>query len=91
VALVRVVKVIKGLKKKSLLCGKVRAMDLDLEAYFLKGGKVLLSYIIALGRKMLKTLKPKVNVIKKKWMGLLQPNFKLKWANTWCKQWSKKK
>jgi hypothetical protein len=65
-------------------------MDLDPEAYFWKGGKTLLSYIIALGRKMLRTVQPKVNVIKNKWMGLFHPNLKLMWGNTWCKKWSKK-
>ncbi len=36
------------------------------------------------------TFKPKINTMEKRWMGLLQPTFKLRWVNTWCKQHNKK-
>jgi hypothetical protein len=48
--------------------------------------KTLFSYTFAMGRKMLKIIKPKINIVKKKWARVHQPNFKFRWANIWCKQ-----
>jgi hypothetical protein len=35
-------------------------------------------------------VKPKVNIVEKRWFKLLSSSFKLKWANTWNKMCSKK-
>ncbi len=39
---------------------------------------------------MFKKQKTKVNIVEKRWIGTLQPNFKLKSTNTWHKQSQKK-
>ncbi len=52
---------------------------------FLKGKEALLSYILVLSKKMLKFLKPNIKIMQKKWVGLLQLSFNLKWTKSWCK------
>lgn len=42
-------------------------MELDPMVYTWKGGELLFPNTFAMGRKMLKTIKPKINRVKKKW------------------------
>jgi hypothetical protein len=39
---------------------------------------------------MLRTFKSKMNIVEKKWYGLLQLNLKLRWTNAWNNQYNKK-
>jgi hypothetical protein len=55
-----------------------------------KAGNLFFFFIIALGRKTLKYFKPKINVVEKRWVGVLPFIFKLKWMNIWCMMWSMK-
>lgn len=91
-AQVRVVNVTKGPNKLLflMLYGTMGPLELDLKASSWKGRETLLSYNPALGRKMLRSLKPKANIVMKKWAKLLTSNFKLRWFNIWDKHCSKK-
>jgi hypothetical protein len=39
---------------------------------------------------MLRDFKPKINVVEKRWVGVLPFTFKLRWMNLWCKMRSRK-
>jgi hypothetical protein len=45
---------------------------------------------MVVGRKMLKSSKPKANIVEKRWPKLLPFTFKMKWSNSWDKHCSKK-
>jgi len=68
-----------------MYCGNVREMELDRWSFFSKEKEALLSYMLILGRKMLKILKPNIKIVQKIWVGLLQLSFNLKSTNTRCK------
>jgi hypothetical protein len=89
---VRIVEEVRGHQKNSfcVFVEKVGAMELDLELYSRKGGEVLLSCTFVVRRKMLRTFKSKMNIVEKKWYGLLLLNFNLRWTNTWNNQCIKK-
>jgi hypothetical protein len=91
VAQVRVVEVTKGPKKLHflMLCDNVGALEPNSKAYSPKGC-VLLFYNMAIGRKMLRSSKPKANIVEKRWPELLLSNFKLRWSKSWDKHRSKK-
>jgi hypothetical protein len=39
---------------------------------------------------MLKDSKPEINVVEKRWVGVLPFTFKLRWMNIWCMMQSRK-
>lgn len=92
VAQVRVVEVTKGQKKLHFLmfCGNVGALGPNSKAYYPKGCEFLFFYNTAIGRKMLRSSKPKANIVEKRWRELLPSNFKLRWSSSWDKHPSKK-
>jgi hypothetical protein len=66
-------------------------MEVDPELYCWKGGEGdLLAYSSALGRRLLRDSKPKVNMVEKRWYGLLPLSYRLRWNNTWHRYCSKK-
>ncbi len=74
-----------------LICsGKINTLEPNPNVYSWKGGEHLYSFTIALGRKMLRDFKPKINLVKKRWIRVLLFTFKLKWTNIWCKMRSRK-
>jgi len=75
-----------------LVCyGKIDTLELDLNAYSWKGEESPFFSTTALRRKMLKDFKPKINVVEKRWIGVLLFTFKLRWMNIWCMTHSRKK
>jgi hypothetical protein len=81
ILVVRLSKVLRGLKKVHyLVCfSKIDTLEPDPSAYSWKGGEPLFSFIIALGRKMLKDSKPKINAVEKRWAWVFPFTFKLRW------------
>jgi len=45
----------------------------------------MFAFTTTLKRKMLKDFKPKINMMKKRWVGVLPFTFKLRWMNIWSK------
>lgn len=92
VAQVRVVEVTKGSKKLHFLmfCGNVGVLELNSKAYSQKDVSFLIFYNMTIGRKMLRSSKPKANIVEKRWQELLPSTFKMKWSNSWDKHRSKK-
>jgi hypothetical protein len=92
VAQVRVVEVTKGSKKLHglMFCDNVGALEPNSKAYYSKGCEFFLFYNTAIGRKMLRSSKPKPNIVEKRWLKLLPSNFKLKRSNNWDKHRSRK-
>jgi hypothetical protein len=91
VLVVKISKVLRGPKKVHyLVCtNKKGTLKLDLSAYSWKGGEPLFSFTTTLGKKTLRDLKLNINVVEKKWVGVLLFTFKLKWMNIWCKMRSR--
>ncbi len=53
-----------------LICfGKIDTLELNPNAYSWKGGELVFSFTITLGRKMLRDSKPKINVVEYMWLG----------------------
>jgi hypothetical protein len=71
-----------------MFCGNVGALEINSKVYSPKGCEFLFFYNTAIGKKMLRSSKPKGNIVEKKWLELLPSNFKLKWSNSWDKQTS---
>jgi hypothetical protein len=92
VALVRIDQVVRGPKKMHYLMfiGKVGSLELDPNTYVWKEREALFSFTTTLGRKMLRMVKPRVNIVEKVWSKLLLSSFKLRWANTWSKMYNMK-
>jgi hypothetical protein len=78
--MVRISELVKGPKKMHyLVCSdKIDTLEPDSSAYSWKGGELLFSFTIALGRKMLKNSEPKINVVEKRWVGIFPFTFKLR-------------
>jgi hypothetical protein len=89
---VRISELLKGPKKVHyLVCfGKIDTLKLDPNAYSWKGREPLFSFTIVLRRKMLRKSKPKINLVEKRWVGVLPFIFKLKWMNILCKTRNRK-
>lgn len=85
VAQVRMVEVTKGPKKLHFLmfCGNLGALESNSKAYCPKGCEILFFYNTAIGRKVLRSSKPKANIVEKRWLKLLPSNFKLRWSKNW--------
>jgi hypothetical protein len=69
VAQVRVIQAMKGRNKNQFLlfCDEIGKMEVDLELYCWKGGDGnLLAYSSALGRRLLRDSKPKLNMVEKR-------------------------
>jgi hypothetical protein len=88
-AFVRIVEVVKGPKKVHYLVflNKVGSLEPNHNTSM---WKPLLSFTTTLGRKMLRMVKPRMNIVEKIRSKLLPSSFKLRWANTWSKMHSKK-
>ncbi len=80
--MVRISKLVRGLEKVHfLVCfGKINTLELDSSAYSWKAKYHLFSFTTALGRKMLKDSKPKINVLEKR-VRVFLFTFKLRWMN----------
>ncbi len=92
-AQIRMVKIITCSRKVCFLLfyGKVGTLKIDPKAQSWKERKEpLISLITMLGRSTLRSSKPKTNIMEKRCNEFLPPSFKLRWTNTWNKQWSKK-
>jgi hypothetical protein len=65
----KIVNVVRGPKKQQfqLYCGKIGKLELGPNFYWWEGGEALLSCTFMLGRRMLKEVKPKVNIATKRW------------------------
>jgi hypothetical protein len=93
VAQVRVIQAMKGCNKNQflLLNDEIGKMEVDPKLYCWKRGEGnLLAYSSALGRKLLRDSKPKVNMVEKRWFGLLPLSYRLRWNNTWHRYRGKK-
>jgi hypothetical protein len=93
VAQVRVIQAMIGCNKNQFLlfCDEIGKMEVDPKLYCWKGGGGnLLASTSALGRRLLRDSKPKVNMVEKRWSGLLPLSYRLRWNNTWHRYCSKK-
>jgi hypothetical protein len=65
---VRILELLRGFKKVHyLVCSnKIDILELDPNVYSWKGRELLFFFTIALGRKMLRDSKPKINVVEKR-------------------------
>jgi len=92
ISMVRILKLLRGLKKVHyLICSyKINTLKPNPNAYSWKGGEPLFSFTTALGKKMLRDSKSKINVMEKRWAWVLPYIFKLRWTNNCCKMWSRK-
>jgi len=92
VLVVKILKLLRGPKKVHyLVCSsKIDILEFDLSAYSWKGEELLFSFTTALGKKMLRDSKPKINVVEKRWVRVFPFTFMLKWMNIWCKMQSRK-
>jgi hypothetical protein len=86
-SMVKILELLKGPKKVHyLICfSNIDTLEPNRSAYLWIGGEPMFSFTTTLRRKMLKNFKPKINVMEKRWVGVLPFTFKLRWMNIWCK------
>jgi hypothetical protein len=56
----------------------IRELKFHPRSYGWNKGDNLLAYSLTLGRKLIRNVRLKTNIVKKRWANLFQPSFKLK-------------